>query len=599
GPAAGAAGPWMLLSLAVVAVVAGANASSSAVLAARYPRAGGTYVYGTQQLGPLPGFLAGWCFVIGKSASCVAMALTLGSYVVPGQERVAAVVAVAAVTVANLRGMRRSAALSRVIVSIVLSVVFGLGVSAVVAQAGGAGLFDLSVGLPRPTGGSLYGVLQGAGLLFFAFAGYARIATLGEEVRDPERTIGQAIAITFAVVLAVYAAVALLLLGVLGVEGTAGSQAPLAQVADRLWAPHWVWLVRLAAACAALGALLNLMLGISRTVLAMARDHHLPAALARVGGPEQLPRTAEISVALVVGVVATTVDLRGAIGFSSFAVLLYYAVTNASAISLRGPRRWQRVVAVVGLLGCLLLVLTLPGSSVLAGLVLVALGSMWFAVARRGLRGPGPAGQVAGSANASHSGDMTDTTSHTSDSAQTIAFLVASEGIERVELTKPRDSAQDAGFTTHVLSPETGTVQTFDHLDKAEEIEVDRAVSEASVDDYAALVLPGGVPNPDALRLDEGAVEFVRSFVASGKPVAAICHAPWVLIEADVVRGRRVTSFPSVATDLRNAGAEWVDEQVVVDGNLITSRNPDDIPAFSSAVLEAAQHGPDAARQTG
>jgi protease I len=188
---------------------------------------------------------------------------------------------------------------------------------------------------------------------------------------------------------------------------------------------------------------------------------------------------------------------------------------------------------------------------------------------------------------------MTDNTS------KTIAFLVASEGIERVELTEPRESAQNAGFSTHLLSPESGTVQTFDHLDKAEEVDVDRRVSDASVEDYAALVLPGGVPNPDALRLDEGAVAFVKEFVASGKPVAAICHAPWVLIEADVVRGRRMTSFPSVATDLRNAGAEWVDEQVVVDGNVITSRNPDDIPAFSSAVLEAAQHGPDAARQAG
>jgi len=193
----------------------------------------------------------------------------------------------------------------------------------------------------------------------------------------------------------------------------------------------------------------------------------------------------------------------------------------------------------------------------------------------------------------SHSGQMTD------DNAKTIAFLVASEGIERVELTQPRDAAHDSGFATHVLSPQSGTVQTFDHLDKAEEVDVDREVSQASVDDYAALVLPGGVPNPDALRMDEGAVAFVKDFAASGKPVAAICHAPWVLIEADVVRGRRVTSFPSVATDLRNAGAEWVDEKVVVDGNLITSRNPDDIPAFSSAVLEAAQHGADAARQAG
>ena len=139
-------------------------------------------------------------------------------------------------------------------------------------------------------------------------------------------------------------------------------------------------------------------------------------------------------------------------------------------------------------------------------------------------------------------------------------------------------------------------MQTFDHLDKAETRPVDKTVSSASVDDYDALVLPGGVANPDALRTDADAVAFVRDFVASGKPVAAICHAPWTLIEADVVSGRTVTSWPSLQTDLRNAGAEWVDEQVVQDGNLITSRNPDDLPAFSSALLEALTHG--AASQT-
>ncbi len=182
-------------------------------------------------------------------------------------------------------------------------------------------------------------------------------------------------------------------------------------------------------------------------------------------------------------------------------------------------------------------------------------------------------------------------TSHT----RSVAFLVASEGIERVELTQPRDAVTDAGHTAHVVSPESGTVQTFDHLDKAEQIPVDRTVSEVSVDDYDALVLPGGVANPDALRLDEGAVAFVKDFLASGKPVAAICHAPWTLVEAGVLNGRRLTSWPSLQTDIRNAGGDWVDERVVVDGNLITSRKPDDIPAFTAALMEALQHGPDSA----
>lgn len=168
-----------------------------------------------------------------------------------------------------------------------------------------------------------------------------------------------------------------------------------------------------------------------------------------------------------------------------------------------------------------------------------------------------------------------------------IAFLTASEGIEAVELTEPWDAVTGAGHTAELLSPEFGEVQLFNHLDKAETRPVDKTVGDASVDDYDALVLPGGVANPDALRMDEGAVSFIKAFVASGKPVAAICHAPWTLVEAGVLSGKRVTSWPSLQTDIRNAGGDWVDEGVVEDGNLITSRNPDDIPAFTKAVLAA------------
>ncbi len=172
-----------------------------------------------------------------------------------------------------------------------------------------------------------------------------------------------------------------------------------------------------------------------------------------------------------------------------------------------------------------------------------------------------------------------------------VAFLVASEGIERAELVDPWTAVADAGHQAVLLSPESGSVQLFEHLDKADTQDVDAEVGSVSVDDYDALVLPGGVANPDALRMDAKAVAFVKAFVDSGKPVAAICHAPWTLIEADVVRGKRVTSWPSLQTDLRNAGAEWVDEQLVTDQNLITSRNPDDLPAFIGALLEAVNHG--------
>ena len=176
-------------------------------------------------------------------------------------------------------------------------------------------------------------------------------------------------------------------------------------------------------------------------------------------------------------------------------------------------------------------------------------------------------------------------------SVKKVAFLVAAEGIERAELVEPWDAVTDAGHEAVLLSPASGDVQLFEHLDKADTRPVDATVGEAAVGDYDALVLPGGVANPDALRTDAAAVAFVREFVESGKAVAAICHAPWTLVEADVVRGRQLTSWPSLQTDLRNAGASWVDERVVVDGNLITSRNPDDIPAFNGALLEALHHG--------
>lgn len=173
------------------------------------------------------------------------------------------------------------------------------------------------------------------------------------------------------------------------------------------------------------------------------------------------------------------------------------------------------------------------------------------------------------------------------DPQQNVAFLVATEGIERAELVEPWKAVERGGYRPVLLSTDPGTVRLFEHLDKADTQRVDVVVADASVDDYAALVLPGGVANPDRLRTDEKAVSFVRDFVSSGKPVAAICHAPWLLVEADCVRGRQLTSWPSLQTDIRNAGGEWVDEQLVVDGNLLTSRKPDDLPAFNEGLLEA------------
>jgi protease I len=168
-----------------------------------------------------------------------------------------------------------------------------------------------------------------------------------------------------------------------------------------------------------------------------------------------------------------------------------------------------------------------------------------------------------------------------------VAFLVAAEGIEQVELTEPWKAVENAGGTAKLVSPESGKVQAFHHLDKADTFAVDVTVAEADPGSFDALVLPGGVANPDALRTDKDAVAFVRAFVESGKPVAAICHAAWSLVEAGVLEGRTLTSWPSIQTDVRNAGGTWVDEEVVVDGNLITSRKPGDLEAFNAKLLEA------------
>jgi len=172
-----------------------------------------------------------------------------------------------------------------------------------------------------------------------------------------------------------------------------------------------------------------------------------------------------------------------------------------------------------------------------------------------------------------------------------VAFLMANEGVEEVELTKPLEAVRAAGAEAELLAPEAGEIQAFNHLDKGETFTADRAVADADPSEFDGLVLPGGVANPDNLRTHEDAVAFVREFFAAGKPAGVICHGPWTLIEADVVNGRQMTSWPSLKTDLRNAGAEWVDEEVVTDNGLVTSRKPDDLPAFNAKVVEEFAEG--------
>lgn len=380
-PAAAAAGSGLLIGLAIAAVVAYANATSSAQLAAQFPTSGGTYVYGREMIGPWSGFFAGWSFVIGKTASCAAMALTFASYAAPaGWEKPVAVAAVLVLAAVNTVGVTRTAALTKVIVVVVLAV---LALVVVAASASGAGSADNLVIDPGPHG--WYGVLQSAGLLFFAFAGYARIATMGEEVRDPRRTIPRAIVIALSLALLVYVAIALVSLAALGPERLAASSAPLAEVAA---AGGWTWtapVVRVGAAAASLGALLALVAGIGRTSLAMARTGDLPQWLSAVHPRYAVPHRAELVLAVIVSLLIVATDLRSAIGFSSFGVLLYYLVANIAAFRQdAAARRFPRALQIVGMIGCVVLVATLPWPSIVGGVVVACVGVGYRALRLRG-----------------------------------------------------------------------------------------------------------------------------------------------------------------------------------------------------------------------
>jgi APA family basic amino acid/polyamine antiporter len=384
-PAADAAGTGLLIGLAIAAVVAFGNATSSAQLAAAYPTSGGTYAYGRAELGPWWGFVAGWGFVIGKTASCAAMALTFAAYAAPaGWERPVAIAAVVVLTAVNWFGVTRTAGAARVIVVISLG-----ALAAAVTAAFSAGADPRWLTADTLWAGGGYGILQSAGLLFFAFAGYARIATMGEEVRDPRRVIPRAIVIAFAVALAVYAVVAIAVLSALGPDVVASSTEPVADAAAQ---SGWAWIdvvVRIGAAAASLGALLALIAGVSRTAFAMSREDDLPRFLDAVHPRWHVPHRAELSAAVIVVLLVALVDLRGAIGFSSFGVLLYYFVANVAAFRQRGDaRRYPVALQIIGGIGCLVLAVTLPWQSVAAGVVVVAIGVAYRAVRLR--RRPAP-----------------------------------------------------------------------------------------------------------------------------------------------------------------------------------------------------------------
>ena len=368
--AAHAAGSHLMLALAVAAGVAWCNALASAQLAQRYPSSGGTYLFGREVLGPWWGFAAGWGFVIGKTASCAAMAMTFAAYAVPTEgwlRRATAALAVVILTGLNLRGVTRTAYAARLLLLLTGAVLLGFLILTWTRAP-----MSPPDPLPTPASGAA-GVLQGAGLLFFAFAGYARIATLAEEVRRPE-VLTRAIVMALTTAIALYAAVGLALSTTLGGR-LAESSTALADAATAVGAPWYGPVIRIGAATASLGALLALMAGVGRTTLAMARERDLPAWLASIDPRHQVPDRAQAGLGILVVGLVLLLDLRGAIGFSSVGVLVYYAITNLSAMRQPAPhRRVPRGVNLLGLAGCLILVVTLPREAVLAGVSVFAIG---------------------------------------------------------------------------------------------------------------------------------------------------------------------------------------------------------------------------------
>ena len=381
--AAAAGGPGLLAAIVIAGIIAFCTAVSSSRLAVRYPESGGTYVYGRQHLDAFAGFLAGWGFVVGQTASCAALALTVGAYLWPDHLRLVAILVVLALVGVNLRGVHRTARTTRWLVALTLAVL------AVVATVGcAAGGFAWSR-LGDTAGAHPAGVVTAAGLVFFSFVGLTRIATLGEEVREPARTIPRGAPLALGIVVVVYLLVAAVALGVLGPRRLASATAPLAAVVDEAGLPGLGVLVRVGAAVSVVGVLLALLAGVGRTTLAMARRGDLPRALAAVHPRRRVPYREELIVAAVVITLVALGDVRQEIGFASFTMLVYFAITNGAALTLGrdpGRRLPVRGMAVGGLIGSVALAVTLPASSVLPGLAVLAVGAVSFAVRHRAFR---------------------------------------------------------------------------------------------------------------------------------------------------------------------------------------------------------------------
>jgi len=367
-PAAAAAGSWMILSLLIAGVIALCNATSSAQLAAHHPESGGTYVYGRERLSPFWGHVAGWGFIVGKTASCAAMALTAGNYVWPERSHSIATVAVVLIAVINLGGLSRTALVTRLVLAVTAATLIVVVASSTVLEPS---VQQANTSLDT----NVYGILQAAGLMFFAFAGYARIATFGEEVIEPERTIPWAIPRALGAVLALYLVIALVVLISAPTSVISALVAPLSFIVESSALSGMSWLVAIGAGIACFGVLLNLIPGVARTTLALARRHELPAWFSVVSEQRGLPIRAELTVVVVVIVLIHTVSLTSALSLSGVAVLTYYAITNASALRLTATERlWPRWIAWLGLVGCVVLALALPWRVLVSGSAVLVIG---------------------------------------------------------------------------------------------------------------------------------------------------------------------------------------------------------------------------------
>jgi APA family basic amino acid/polyamine antiporter len=391
-PAAAAAGPWLLVAVVLAAVVAACNAGSTADLAVAHPESGGGYVYGRARLGHAAGRLAGVAFLVGKSASAAAAAGVFGKYVLPASPMWTAVAVVVAVTALNVAGVQWTARGAWALVGGTLAVLLVVIVTGLLGGRTGEAVSAASSALApaepmEPLRGGVLGVLTAAGLVFFAFAGYARIATLGEEVRDPERTVRRAIVIALAVALGTYLLVAAALLVGLGAERLAGESSPLATLVG-MTAPALGVLVRVGAAVAAGSALLSVLVGTSRMTLAMARRSELPRPLAAVGA-RGTPWRADLAGGAVAVVLAVLAGPVAAIALSACSVLVYYAVVNVAALRLASAQRlWPHWSSWLGLVLCLGLAALLPVRQVLITVVALAVG--WILCTLHASRGEGP-----------------------------------------------------------------------------------------------------------------------------------------------------------------------------------------------------------------